>query len=125
MCLHLEPANLLRPCLRQPGQDRAGRVALDDLFGCPQAVGGSHSLYPDHLVGRQSQLAEPTDVRLLRRRNQVQTTALAGESRNGWAEQSPFADCGLCREELSQTSSGPTPSGELCIQRSKAGRNGD
>lgn len=123
--LHLESANLLRPRLRQPGEDGTRRIGLDHLLGDPQAVGGRCSFYPDHLVGRKSQLAEPTDVRFLRGRYQVQASSLSGQRWNGRPEQAPLANGRLCREELRQTAGRPTPSRQLRIERGKAGGHRD
>lgn len=123
--LHLESANLLRPRLRQPGEDGTRRIGLDDLLGCPQAVGGGCSFYPDHLVGRKAQLAESADVRLLGGPNQVQASSLSGQRRNGRPEQAPLANGRLCREELRQTAGRPTSSRQLGVERGKAGGHRD
>jgi len=120
MGLHLEPSNLLRPGLGQPGQDGACRIGLDDLLGCPEAVRWGSGLYPDHLVDREAELAQSTHIRLLGRRHQVQATALARESREGRAEQAPFADRCLRRQEFGQAAPRPASAGQLGIERSKA-----
>lgn len=120
MGLHLQPSNLLRPGLGQPGDDGARRIGLDQLLGRPEALCRTCGLYPDHLVHREAQLAQPTHMRLLGRRHQVQATALPRERRNGRAEQAPLANRCLRRQEFGQAAPGPAPTGQLGIKGSKA-----
>jgi hypothetical protein len=45
----LQTADLLLSSLRQPSDDGAGRVALDELFSYPQPLAGRLGLDPDEL----------------------------------------------------------------------------
>lgn len=123
MRLHLQPSNLLRPGLGQPGEDGAGRMGLDELLGGPEAICWCCGIYPDHLIDTQTQLRQPAHMRFLGRPHQVQATTLTREYREGRPEQAPLADRCLRRQELGQAAPGPASTGQLVIERSKAGWN--
>ncbi len=76
---HLQAPDLLGPRLRQPGDDGAAGVGLDQLFGGPQPLGRCLGIDPDEAALVQALLLQARQVGLARGRDGDDLPAARGD----------------------------------------------
>lgn len=96
---------------------------MTSCFSDPEAVYRGAGMDPDDLVGRQAELYQAANVRLLRGRDQVDTPTGIEERRERWTQQAPLAQSRLGDEQLCQRVGRPTAPGKLGIKGGKARRD--
>ena len=77
--MDLQPAQLLRPRLRQPGKHGALGIGLDELLGRPEALRRRGGLDPHEVVRADAFVLQARQVRLLGRPDQDHLAAVSDD----------------------------------------------
>ena len=119
---HLEPADLLLPGLRQPGHQQAGGVRLDQLLRHPEPLGGCIGLDPHQPPLVDAQVAQPRQVRRLRRPDHDDVLPRRDHLPHRRPEQAPLDDGRLRLQHLRQRMARPPAARQFGIEQTEPGR---
>ncbi len=118
--MDLQAAKLFGAGLWQPGQDSSTPwIGLDQLFGGPQALGGSVSSNPDQALLRNTQLGQAGGMGTLGWTHQQDLAATGHQRGQCGGEQPPFAQGGLRLQQFGQCIAGPATAWQFGVQHAK------
>lgn len=120
---HLEPANLLRARLGQPGDEGSTGTGLHQLFDCPQPLGGRVDLNPDEVLFVDPGVQQARQVWRLWWPDHDHGAAAGHDTAQRWPDESPFEDGRLGAQDLGDALSWPATTGQLRIQRRETARH--
>ena len=113
---NLQPPDLLGPCLRQPGDERATRSRLHELLRAPKALGRGLCLNPDQVFFVDAGMVQTGQMGSLRRPDHHHVAAAADDVPQRGPNEAPLEDRLLWAQHLGQRLARPATAGQFGIQ---------